>query len=395
MQPGQFKLVRRHKSGAYGEVWQAEQVDLKRQVALKVIKVEWADTAPAKAHAMALASLNHPNIVTVHSLAEVEIDGQPSEAIVMEWLEGETYGDRLSRGALTKVELVHIMRCQIHAIRHMHANSVYHGDLHAGNVIIGDSFVKVIDISASDPSSVARFSTISRETLIAKDVASLAYNLRFGIYRCTTDFDPLCEEINKLASARSIEEVEVVLNALDAFDGAINEEYDEDDDDERYLDQFDLGELDEKVFKYIGDAVIKGEDVSDPIGIDDLLKQLSKEDIEENDILDSIEILEDRHFFRESTARYHRYAQISVYGLNAYLNAFYPDYNETFKAVKFAIVKDKVTLDKNIAKHLQKPLPIVQHCLDLLEQEYGCSVSRHNMGWDVVTVSAKLRREVK
>ncbi len=65
-----LKVFKKFDSGAFGEVWVGEQVSLNRKVAVKVIKVEMADQAPAKAHALALANLNHHCVVTVHSLEE-------------------------------------------------------------------------------------------------------------------------------------------------------------------------------------------------------------------------------------------------------------------------------------------------------------------------------------
>jgi len=113
-EPRRIKLLNKHNSGAYGEVWIGEQTDLHRKVAVKVIKVEFADKASAKAHALALASLNHPCIVTVYSLEMVELpDGQIVDAIVMELLEGETLAERLMRGNIEKEELFKIMDSMI------------------------------------------------------------------------------------------------------------------------------------------------------------------------------------------------------------------------------------------------------------------------------------------
>ncbi len=49
---------------------------------------------------------------------------------------GETLGNRLIRGGITKEELISITESTISGLRHMHSRNVFHGDLHAGNVII-------------------------------------------------------------------------------------------------------------------------------------------------------------------------------------------------------------------------------------------------------------------
>jgi hypothetical protein len=63
-----LRVINKFDSGAFGEVWVGEQVSLNRKVTIKVIKVKMADQAPAKAHALTLANLNHYCVLTVHSL---------------------------------------------------------------------------------------------------------------------------------------------------------------------------------------------------------------------------------------------------------------------------------------------------------------------------------------
>ena len=83
-----------------GEVYLAEDTSLKRKVALKVLPAEMAADperlARFKREAESVAALNHPNIVTIHSVEEV--DG--THFLTMEWVDGQTLGQLLSRGAM-------------------------------------------------------------------------------------------------------------------------------------------------------------------------------------------------------------------------------------------------------------------------------------------------------
>ena len=71
-----YKVVARLGKGGMGEVWAAEDTKLGRKVALKVLPPEMAGNAERRARfereAKAVAALNHPNIVTIHSVEEAE-----------------------------------------------------------------------------------------------------------------------------------------------------------------------------------------------------------------------------------------------------------------------------------------------------------------------------------
>ena len=385
-----LKVHHKFDSGAFGEVWVGEQVALNRKVAVKMIKVEMADQASAKAHALALANLNHHCIVTVHAFEEqFEFpDGQKFDVIVMEWLEGETLGKRLARGGISQEELIAITESTISGLRHMHSRNVFHGDLHAGNVIIGDSFIKIIDISAADQRSMSRFSTMTRETLAAIDVAYVAGNLRFCINRCTVDFGALHEEIAKLASVQSLDEIAAVVRALKEFDPEDFEVEAEELDDAS-------AELDTLVLKLCGEKAVKGRFIGEIISTPEIVQMLEADGYAGQDILDAFEILGEQGYLGEGDATYRRFVQLSNYGMDTYLQHFYPDYDKAFRAVKVAVVRDGLQEDKAIAANIERELPVVQHFIEQLQSEYGCIVSRTNVGHEVVEIGAALRREMK
>lgn len=385
-----LKVFKKFDSGAFGEVWVGEQVSLNRKVAVKVIKVEMADQAPAKAHALALANLNHHCVVTVHSLEEqFEFpDGQKFDAIVMEWLEGETLGNRLIRGGITKEELISITESTISGLRHMHGRNVFHGDLHAGNVIIGDSFIKIIDVSATVPHSMSRFSTMSRETLAARDVAYVAGNLRFCVNRCSEDFSALYKEIEKLASVQSLEEVETILQSLKDYDGGDRES-------SHGEEIAESVELDQLVLKLCYEKAVNGQFIGEIISTPDVVQILEADGYTGQDVLDAFEILGEQGYFGEGDASHRRFVQLSSFGMDACLRSFYPDYDRVFRGVKVAVVRDGLQEDKAIAMSIGRELPVVQHFIEQLQTDYGCTVSRTNMGHQVIEIGAALRRELK
>lgn len=93
-----------------GEVYLAEDTNLKRQVAIKVLPQQFAldkeMLARFEREARLLASLNHPNIATIHGL-EMS-DGQ--QFLVMELVEGNTLAERINKGPLQIEEALNICR---------------------------------------------------------------------------------------------------------------------------------------------------------------------------------------------------------------------------------------------------------------------------------------------
>ena len=83
-----------------GEVWRARDTKLGREVAIKTLPNEFAQDGDRLARfereAKLLASLNHPNIASIHGFDE----DNGTYFLVLELVEGDTLADRLKRGAL-------------------------------------------------------------------------------------------------------------------------------------------------------------------------------------------------------------------------------------------------------------------------------------------------------
>ena len=129
-----------------GVVWLAEDTRLQRKVALKTVKGADADTTEGRQRLMrearAAATLNHPNIATVHDV--LDVDGQV--VVVFEYVEGDTLATRLQRGPLSVSEAVEVTWQLADALAAAHAQGIIHRDLKPSNVVLGpDGRAKVLD----------------------------------------------------------------------------------------------------------------------------------------------------------------------------------------------------------------------------------------------------------
>src|SRR5580658_8151546 len=167
---GCYEIVATLGAGGMGEVYRARDSKLGRQVALKVILEAFASDTNCMARfereAKLLASLNHPNIATIHGLE----DSGSTRALVMELVEGPTLADRIRHGPIPLDEALPIARQICDALEFAHEHAVIHRDLKPANVKVApDDAVKVLDFGLAkalegDPSSgdIATSPTISR-----------------------------------------------------------------------------------------------------------------------------------------------------------------------------------------------------------------------------------------
>ena len=129
-----------------GEVYRAEDLKLKRQVALKVLPGEMA-TSPERLErfqreAEAVAALNHPNIVTIHSVEHAE----GIHFLTMELVDGESLDQTLQRGAPPLPRALEIAGSIADALAAAHERGIVHRDLKPANVMLtSDGRIKVLD----------------------------------------------------------------------------------------------------------------------------------------------------------------------------------------------------------------------------------------------------------
>jgi eukaryotic-like serine/threonine-protein kinase len=141
-----YRIVQKIGEGGMGEVYRAEDTNLHRRVAVKVLPDEFSHDVERLARfqreAQLLASLSHPNIATLHGLEES--DG--NRFIVMELVEGQTLARRLQKGALPVEEALEVCRQIAEGLEAAHEKGVIHRDLKPGNVMLtADGKVKILD----------------------------------------------------------------------------------------------------------------------------------------------------------------------------------------------------------------------------------------------------------
>lgn len=132
-----YRLLRLLGEGGMGSVWVAENLALKANVALKLIRADVAEDSAGErfvSEARLAARLQHAAIVRVFDFGKTEA-GEPF--IVMELLEGETLGHRLSRvGSIEAAELFQTLLPIVDGLHAAHEQGVIHRDLKPDNVFI-------------------------------------------------------------------------------------------------------------------------------------------------------------------------------------------------------------------------------------------------------------------
>src|SRR6476659_1543323 len=129
-----------------GQVFQATDTKLKRQVAIKILPpllaADHDRLARFQREAEVLASLNHPNIAGIYGLEE----SGGITALVMELVEGEDLSQRIARGAIPLDEALPIAKQIAEALEAAHEQGIIHRDLKPANIKVrADGTVKVLD----------------------------------------------------------------------------------------------------------------------------------------------------------------------------------------------------------------------------------------------------------
>jgi Tol biopolymer transport system component len=144
---GSYEIVAPIGAGGMGEVYQAHDTKLGRDVAIKVLPEAFAHDPERlsrfQREAKMLASLNHPNIATIHGLEQ----SNGTSYLVMELVAGETLAERVKRdGAVPIEEALTIGRQIAEALEAAHEKGIIHRDLKPANVkVTPEGKVKVLD----------------------------------------------------------------------------------------------------------------------------------------------------------------------------------------------------------------------------------------------------------
>jgi eukaryotic-like serine/threonine-protein kinase len=144
---GKYKILSTIGSGGFGTVYLAEDTWIDKRVALKVPHKQGVDFGELLREPRLLASLNHPNIVTILTAEKQE----NVFFIVMEFVPGLTLETIIARDGALDLALALDYTCQIcNAVDHAHRHGVLHRDLRPANVLVAESgMLKVADFGTS------------------------------------------------------------------------------------------------------------------------------------------------------------------------------------------------------------------------------------------------------
>jgi len=154
VQPGtllsHYRILHRLGAGGMGEVYEAEDTRLKRLVALKILPSETGADPERRARfdreAQAVAALNHPNIVTIHSVEE----SGATPFLTMELVDGATIDQLLPPTGFPLADLLKYALPIVDAVAAAHARGIVHRDLKPANVMVTrDGRVKVLDFGVA------------------------------------------------------------------------------------------------------------------------------------------------------------------------------------------------------------------------------------------------------
>jgi non-specific serine/threonine protein kinase len=143
---GAYRLIEKIGEGGMGVVWRAHDTRLDRPIAIKFlpdsVAADPARLSRFRAEAKVLASLSHPNIVTIHSIEES--GGAPF--FTMELVDGKPLDSLIPPGGLGLSEFLHVAIPLCEALAAAHSKQVAHRDLKPSNVLVaGSGLVKVVD----------------------------------------------------------------------------------------------------------------------------------------------------------------------------------------------------------------------------------------------------------
>ena len=159
-QLGGYQVVRLVGKGGMGEVYQARQLSMDREVAIKVLSPRLAQKDPSFAkrfvdEARAAGKLNHANIIHVHDVSTATLpDGSEGHFFSMEFIDGESLQEILDReGRLPEAQLRAVMTGVAEALSFAAKAGIVHRDIKPDNIMITRSgLVKVADLGLAVPS---------------------------------------------------------------------------------------------------------------------------------------------------------------------------------------------------------------------------------------------------
>ncbi len=186
---GRYSLSRELGRGGMGVVYLANEVDLDRPVAIKLLPPDRAANARLRARflqeARTAAKLSHPNIIPIHAVDEIG----GFVFFAMAYVDGETLADRVrERGPLPPSETARLLREVAWALAHAHAHGVIHRDVKPDNILLergtGRALVADFGIAAAEEGAAGEITGtpefMSPEQALGKPVDARSDLYAFG-----------------------------------------------------------------------------------------------------------------------------------------------------------------------------------------------------------------------
>ncbi|MGZ5498828.1 MAG: serine/threonine-protein kinase, partial [Candidatus Aminicenantales bacterium] len=171
MVAGKYRLLGEIGRGGMGIVYEADDLKLRRTVALKFLPAELTDEAEARERfvheAQAASVLDNPHICTIHEIGEGE-DGRMF--IAMALCNGESLRAKIKRGPLAPVEALSIAAQVADGLAAAHASGIIHRDIKPANVLLTkDGTARIADFG------LAKITGEARLTRAGRAVGTVAY----------------------------------------------------------------------------------------------------------------------------------------------------------------------------------------------------------------------------
>ena len=144
---GRYTILCPLGAGGMGQIYLAQDDQLGRKIALKMIARAFATDQRRvlrfQQEARAASALNHPNVCVIH---EIGVTENNRHFIAMEYIQGITLRDKLTREQITPLDALHIARQVADALGAAHAAGIVHRDIKPENIMLRpDGYVKVLD----------------------------------------------------------------------------------------------------------------------------------------------------------------------------------------------------------------------------------------------------------
>jgi serine/threonine-protein kinase len=156
---GHYQVLSQLGAGGMGEIYLAEDQRLRRKVALKLLPARFTQDAERvrrfEQEARAASALNHPNILTIHEMGEVD----ERHYLVTEFIDGQTVRQKMKHAGLELGEALEIAVQAASALAAAHEAGIVHRDVKPENLMLRrDGYVKVLDFGLAkltEPSAQA------------------------------------------------------------------------------------------------------------------------------------------------------------------------------------------------------------------------------------------------